>query len=91
MPFIPVLKNGAFWHNFVKAQVKGFDLDTLIEQISGYFKIEAELIKSTAKLRQASRARSLLCYLAVSRLNITVGNRIYCCNLKIQKHDHNHN
>ncbi len=55
----------------VKAQVKGFDLDTLIEQISEYFEIEAELIKSTAKQRQASRARSLLCYLAVSRLNVS--------------------
>ena len=55
----------------VKAQVKGFDLDTLIEQISEYFEIEAELIKSTAKQRQASRARSLLCYLAVSRLKVS--------------------
>jgi REP element-mobilizing transposase RayT len=55
----------------VKAQVKGFDLDTLIEQISDYFEIEAELIKSTGKQRQASRARSLLCYLAVSRLKIS--------------------
>jgi hypothetical protein len=55
----------------VKAQVKGFDLDTLIERISDYFEIEAELIKSTAKQRQASRERSLLCYLAVSRLRIS--------------------
>ena len=55
----------------IKAQVKGFDLDTLIERISEYFEIDAELIKSTAKQRQASRARSLLCYLAVSRLKIS--------------------
>jgi len=55
----------------IKAQIKGFDLDTLIERISEYFEIEAELIKSTAKQRQASRARSLLCYLAVSRLKIS--------------------
>jgi REP element-mobilizing transposase RayT len=55
----------------IKAQVKGFDLDTLIERISGYFEIDAELIKSTAKQRQASRARSLLCYLAVSRLKVS--------------------
>ena len=55
----------------IKAQVKGYDLDTLIDQISDYFEIDAELIKSTAKKRQASRARSLLCYLAVSRLKIS--------------------
>jgi hypothetical protein len=55
----------------IKAQVKGFDLDTLIERISEYFEIDAKLIKSTAKQRQASRARSLLCYFAVSRLRIS--------------------
>jgi len=43
----------------------------LIERISEYFEIDAKLIKSTAKQRQASRARSLLCYLAVSRLKIS--------------------
>ena len=55
----------------VKAQVKGFDLDTLIDQVSRHFKIDAERIKSTAKQRHVSRARSLLCYLAVNRLKIS--------------------
>ena len=54
----------------IKARVKGYDLNTLIDRVSGYFEIAPELIKSTAKQRQASRARSLLCYLAVSRLKI---------------------
>ena len=67
-----VLKRGEEdYEKSVKAQVKGFDLDTLIEWISEYFEIDAGLIKSTAKQRQASRARSLLCYLAVSRLKIS--------------------
>jgi chromosomal replication initiation ATPase DnaA len=54
----------------IKAQVKGVDLDTLIERISEYFQIDTELIKSNAKQRQASRARALVCYFAVIRLKI---------------------
>jgi chromosomal replication initiation ATPase DnaA len=63
---------GEGYEKRIKAQFKGFDLDILIQRIPAYFDIEAGRIKSSAKQRQASRARSILCYLAVNRLKVSI-------------------
>lgn len=53
------------------AVVKGPDLDTLVDRVSHYFGIAPEALKSASKERVVSRARSLLCHLAVARLMIS--------------------
>lgn len=51
--------------------VRGPDLDTLIDNVCHYFGIAPEALKGASKERGVSRARSLLCYLAVNRLMIS--------------------
>ena len=53
------------------AQVKGVDLDILIDRISDYFKVDKEALKSASKQRDVCRARCVLCYFAVKRLMIS--------------------
>lgn len=53
------------------AVAKGLDLDMLISTVSKHFSIEPEIIKSSSKQRSASRARSIICYLAVDKLMIS--------------------
>jgi putative transposase len=47
---------------------KGQDLDTLIECISAYFKIDAQSLRTGTKQPVISRARALLCYFATNKL-----------------------
>ena len=47
---------------------KGQDMDTLIDCISAYFKIDAQSLRTAAKQPVISRARALLCYFAVQKL-----------------------
>ncbi len=51
--------------------VKGIDLDTLINTVAKYFEIDREIIKNSTKQRTVSRARSIICYLAVDKLMIS--------------------
>ena len=51
--------------------LKGPDLDDLIDQVAEHFRVDKEVIQSPSKQRNASRARSLLCHLAVNRLMIS--------------------
>lgn len=50
-------------------QMAGVDLDYLIQSISAYFDIDPKMIKSSVKQRKASRARAILCCLAIDRCN----------------------
>jgi chromosomal replication initiation ATPase DnaA len=52
------------------ARAKGPDLDTLIDRIAEHFGITPETLKSSSKQRNVSRARALVCYLAVTTLMI---------------------
>ena len=48
----------------------GPDLEDVIAKIAAYFNVEIEDLKSVSKDRQVSRARRVLCYLAVRKLAI---------------------
>ena len=52
------------------AMAKGIGLDDLIDAAANYFEINAEIIKGASKQREACRARSIICYLAVERLGM---------------------
>lgn len=52
------------------AMAKGIGLDTLIDAAANYFEIKAEIIKVASKQREACRARSIVCYLAVEKLGM---------------------
>jgi putative transposase len=49
---------------------KGPDLNTLIRRIADYFEIDPESIRTAGKQPIISRARSILCHLAVIKLRI---------------------
>lgn len=46
----------------------GPDIETLITRVAAYFNVDIEDLKSVSKDRRVSRARKLLCYLAVRKL-----------------------
>jgi putative transposase len=50
------------------AMAKGIGLDDLIDAAANYFEINAEIIKGASKQRDGTRARSIVCYLAVEKL-----------------------
>ena len=50
------------------AMAKGIGLDALIDATANYFDINPEIIKGSSKQREGSRARSIVCYLAVEKL-----------------------
>jgi REP element-mobilizing transposase RayT len=52
------------------AMAKGIGLDALIDAAANHFQISAEIIKSASKQREACRAKSIICYLAVERLGM---------------------
>ena len=52
------------------SMAKGIGLDALIDAAADHFEISAEIIKSASKQREACRARSIICYLAVERLGM---------------------
>lgn len=52
------------------ALVRGLDLDKLIDHISGYFGIAPQTLKGSRKEGKISRARSVLCFLAVDKLSL---------------------
>jgi len=49
----------------------GPDLEDLIANAAAYFKVDIEDLRSATKERQISRARSVLCYLAVRKLAVS--------------------
>ncbi|MGD9301182.1 MAG: helix-turn-helix domain-containing protein [Desulfobacterales bacterium] len=56
-----------------KTRIKavGPDLDSLVEKVAVYFKIDTEDLKTASKERRISRARSILSYLAVRKMMIS--------------------
>lgn len=50
------------------AKAKGLTLDLVISEVSQYFDIPMEVIKGNGKQRKVSRARSIICWLAVDKL-----------------------
>jgi REP-associated tyrosine transposase len=54
-----------------RLQLVGPDLEALIEKVASYFKVDTEDLKTGSKERKISRARRMLCYLAVRKLSIS--------------------
>jgi hypothetical protein len=50
---------------------KGIGLDTLVGAVAKHFGIGRDIIESSSKQRTISRARSVICYLAVDKLMIS--------------------
>jgi len=50
------------------AKAKGLTLDLVINKVSEHFDIPVEFIKGNGKQRKVSRARSIICWLAVDKL-----------------------
>ena len=50
---------------------KGVDLNTLIAGVADHFQIEPQTIKSAVKQRRVSRARAIVCCLAVYHLRLS--------------------
>jgi len=57
------------------ARAKGLDIDFIVSKVSKYFDIKPEFIKGAGKHRTMSKARSIVCYLAVEKLSI-VGREV---------------
>jgi hypothetical protein len=53
-----------------RLQAEGPDLHTLIERVTHYYHIDSEDLKTASKQRQTSRARMMVCYLAVRKLMV---------------------
>jgi hypothetical protein len=51
-----------------KLQTKGISLEALVEKVAHYYKIEPEDLKSASKERIVTKARRVLCYVAVRKL-----------------------
>ena len=56
------------------AMDKGVDLDTLIDGLADHFQIEPQIIKSASKQRTISRARAIVCCLAVDHLRLSAAD-----------------
>jgi REP element-mobilizing transposase RayT len=54
-----------------RTKLAGIDLDILIQSITDHFGLEPKIIKSSVKQRTASRARAILCCLAIDRCCFT--------------------
>ena len=54
-----------------RLQAAGPDLEALIEKAAAYFKVDIEDLKTVSKERRISRARMMVCYLAVRKLMIS--------------------
>ena len=52
------------------ALAKGLDLKALITVVADYFEIDADIFKSSSRQRTVSRARSIICCLAVDQLMV---------------------
>ena len=50
---------------------QGINFDIIIREVACYFEIDQHLLKSASKQRKASRAKSIVCFLAVDRLKMT--------------------
>jgi putative transposase len=77
-----ILGSGDFVENVLKqaneeyekktlAKAKGLDLDTLIDAVAKYFDIASKILKGSSKQRTVSRARSIICYLAINKMGIS--------------------
>ena len=50
------------------------DLDTLIDGVADHFQIEPQIIRSASKQRRISRARAIVCCLAVDQLRLSAAD-----------------
>jgi REP element-mobilizing transposase RayT len=53
------------------ARMKGMDLEFLIRRVADHFGIAPDLITSSVKQPSASRARGIVCHLAIDRLRVS--------------------
>lgn len=53
------------------AMAKDLDMDTLVDTVAKHFGIDWGIMKSSSKQRTVSRARAIICYLAVDKLMIS--------------------
>jgi hypothetical protein len=54
-----------------RLQASGFDIDALISRVATYYKIAPEDLKTASKKATISKARTVLCYMAVRKLMIS--------------------
>ena len=54
-----------------RLQTTGPDLTDLIEKVAAYYKVDTDDLKTVSKERNISRARKMLCYIAVRKLAIS--------------------
>jgi len=77
-----ILGSGDFVENVLKqaneeyekktlAKARGLDLNTLIDAAAKHFDIDSEILKGSSKQRTVSRARSIICYLAINKMGIS--------------------
>ncbi|UCE52696.1 MAG: transposase [Desulfobacterales bacterium] len=60
-----------FYEKKTLALAKGIDLDTLIKSVAEYFKLDADLLKSSSRQRKVAQVRAIICGLAVDHLMIS--------------------
>lgn len=54
-----------------RLQATGIGIEALIDRVSQYFQISAENLRTSSKERTVTRARRVLCYLAVRKLRLS--------------------
>jgi chromosomal replication initiation ATPase DnaA len=54
-----------------RLQASGFDIDALISRVATYYKIAPEDLKTASTKATISKARTVLCYMAVRKLMIS--------------------
>jgi len=50
---------------------QGYDLEVLLERVASYYKVDENSLRDGRKQREAVKARSVLCYLAVRKLRMS--------------------
>jgi len=53
------------------AKAKGLNLNTLLDAVAIFFNIDSKTIVGSSKQRTVSRARSIICYLAMNKMGIS--------------------
>ena len=77
-----ILGSGDFVENVLKqaneeyekktlVKAKGLDLDILVDAVAKCFHVDSKILKGSSKQRTVSRARSIICYLAINKMGIS--------------------
>lgn len=59
------------YENKTLVMAKGLDVNFVVSAVCKYFDIKPEIVKSAGKQRKISKARSIICFLAVDKLGIS--------------------